>query len=117
MNQVDIVASLQTSYFTSEVAPFGDSLVVLAYILGEEDGEKEFSCKPPAAKRLHHHHLTANAVQLGIKLGCDIHFIADLVQLGTKFSCNVYSSMPCVVSSMDFITLPTTLSRTKLSWQ
>ena len=34
MNQVDIVASLQTSYFTSEVAPFGDSLVVLAYILG-----------------------------------------------------------------------------------
>jgi len=41
MNQVDIVASLQTSYFTSEVAPFGDSLVVIAYILGEEDGEKE----------------------------------------------------------------------------
>ena len=119
MNQVDIVASLQTSYFTSEVAPFGDSLVVLAYILGEEDGEKEFSCPrmTPAAKRLHHHHLTANAVQLGIKLGCGIHFIADSVQLGTKFSCNVYSSMPCVASSMGFITLPTTLSRTKLSWR
>ncbi|RVW13590.1 Vacuolar protein sorting-associated protein 41-like [Vitis vinifera] len=116
---VDIVASLQTSYFTSEVAPFGDSLVVLAYILGEEDGEKEFSCPrmTPAAKRLHHHHLTANSVQLGIKLGCGIHFIADSVQLGTKFSCNVYSSMPCVASSMGFITLPTTLSRTKLSWR
>ncbi|KAL6320117.1 hypothetical protein AAG906_004626 [Vitis piasezkii] len=48
MNQVDIVASLQTSYFTSEVAPFGDSLVVLAYILGEEDGEKEFSSTIPS---------------------------------------------------------------------
>jgi len=41
MNQVDIVASFQTSYFISGVAPFGDSLVVLAYIPGEEDGEKE----------------------------------------------------------------------------
>ncbi|KAK6144309.1 hypothetical protein DH2020_021129 [Rehmannia glutinosa] len=32
MNQVDIVASFQTSYFISGIAPFGDSLVVLAYI-------------------------------------------------------------------------------------
>lgn len=43
MNQVDIVASFQTSYYISGIAPFGDSLVVLAYIPGEEDGEKEFS--------------------------------------------------------------------------
>lgn len=48
MNQVDIVASFQTSYFISGVAPFGDSLVVLAYIPGEEDGEKEFSTTIPA---------------------------------------------------------------------
>ncbi|XP_044504927.1 vacuolar protein sorting-associated protein 41 homolog [Mangifera indica] len=47
MNQVDIVASFQTSYYISGIAPFGDSLVVLAYIYGEEDGEKEFSsCIP-----------------------------------------------------------------------
>ncbi|RVW95998.1 Separase [Vitis vinifera] len=89
-------------------------------LLAIEDGEKEFSCPrttPSAAKRLHHHHLTANSVQLGIKLGCGIHFIVDSVQLGTKFSCNVYSSIPCVASSMGFITLPSTLSRTKLSWR
>jgi hypothetical protein len=43
MNQVDIVASFQTSYYISGIAPFGDSLVVLAYIPVEEDGEKEFS--------------------------------------------------------------------------
>ncbi|XP_024023783.1 vacuolar protein sorting-associated protein 41 homolog [Morus notabilis] len=43
MNQVDIVASFQTSYHISGIAPFGDSLVVLAYIPGEEDREKDFS--------------------------------------------------------------------------
>uniref|UniRef100_A0A2P2MIW4 Vacuolar protein sorting-associated protein 41 homolog n=1 Tax=Rhizophora mucronata TaxID=61149 RepID=A0A2P2MIW4_RHIMU len=43
MNKVDIVASFQTSYNISGIAPIGDSLVVLAYIHGEEDGEKEFS--------------------------------------------------------------------------
>jgi hypothetical protein len=37
------VASFQTSYYISGIAPFGDSLVVLAYIPVEEDGEKEFS--------------------------------------------------------------------------
>lgn len=42
------MASFQTSYFISGVAPFGDSLVVLAYIPGEEDGEKEFSTTIPA---------------------------------------------------------------------
>ncbi|KAK2984130.1 hypothetical protein RJ640_006283 [Escallonia rubra] len=48
MNQVDIVASFQTSYYISGIAPFGDSLVVLAYIPGEEDGEKEFSSSIPS---------------------------------------------------------------------
>ncbi|PSR86535.1 Vacuolar protein sorting-associated protein [Actinidia chinensis var. chinensis] len=48
MNQVDIVASFQTSYFISGIAPFGDSLVVLAYIQGEEDGEKEFRSSIPS---------------------------------------------------------------------
>ncbi|KAG6632222.1 vacuolar protein sorting-associated protein 41 homolog [Carya illinoinensis] len=48
MNQVDIVASFQTSYFISGVAPFGDTLVVLAYIPGEEDGEKQFSSNLPS---------------------------------------------------------------------
>ncbi|GMI97212.1 VACUOLAR PROTEIN SORTING 41, vacuolar protein sorting 41, ZIGZAG SUPPRESSOR 2 [Hibiscus trionum] len=48
MNQVDIVASFQTSYYISGIAPFCDSLVVLAYILGEEDGEKEFSSTIPS---------------------------------------------------------------------
>lgn len=46
--QVDIVASFHTNYFISGVAPFGDSLVVLAYIPGEEDGEKEFSSSIPS---------------------------------------------------------------------
>ncbi|XP_010521708.1 PREDICTED: vacuolar protein sorting-associated protein 41 homolog [Tarenaya hassleriana] len=41
LNQVDIVASFQTSYYISGIAPFGDSLVILAYIPVEEDGEKE----------------------------------------------------------------------------
>ncbi|XP_050206170.1 vacuolar protein sorting-associated protein 41 homolog isoform X3 [Mercurialis annua] len=47
MNKVDIVASFQTSYYISGIAPFGDSLVVLAYIPGE-DGEKEFSSTIPS---------------------------------------------------------------------
>ncbi|KAG6468085.1 hypothetical protein ZIOFF_072653 [Zingiber officinale] len=45
---VDIVASFQTSYYISGIAPFGDNLVVLAYILEEENGEKDFSSGPPA---------------------------------------------------------------------
>ncbi|KAK4492678.1 hypothetical protein RD792_003498 [Penstemon davidsonii] len=48
MNQVDIVASFQTNYFISGLAPFGDSLVVLAYISGEVDGEKDFSSNVPS---------------------------------------------------------------------
>ncbi|KAG6679004.1 hypothetical protein I3842_14G108900 [Carya illinoinensis] len=48
LNQVDIVASFQTSHFISGVAPFGDSLVVLAYIPGEEKGEKEFTSTIPS---------------------------------------------------------------------
>lgn len=48
LNQVDIVASFQTSYFISGIAPFGDSLVVLAYIPGEEDREKDFSSSIPS---------------------------------------------------------------------
>ncbi|EYU36117.1 hypothetical protein ABFS82_14G237400 [Erythranthe guttata] len=48
LSQVDIVASFQTSYFISGIAPFGDSLVVLAYIPVEEDGEKEFSSTMPS---------------------------------------------------------------------
>lgn len=47
-NQVDIVASFQTSYYISGIAPFGDSLVVLAYIPGEEDGERDFSSNVPS---------------------------------------------------------------------
>ncbi|WOG95927.1 hypothetical protein DCAR_0415256 [Daucus carota subsp. sativus] len=42
MDQVDIVASFQTSYYISGIAPFGENLVVLAYI-PEEDGEKEIA--------------------------------------------------------------------------
>ncbi|PIN21966.1 hypothetical protein CDL12_05327 [Handroanthus impetiginosus] len=48
MSKVDIVASFQTSYFISGIAPFGDSLVVLAYIPVEEDGEKDFSSTIPS---------------------------------------------------------------------
>ncbi|KAK1320882.1 hypothetical protein QJS10_CPA03g02564 [Acorus calamus] len=44
---VDIVASFQTGYFISGIAPYGDALVVLAYIPGEENGEKEFSSAVP----------------------------------------------------------------------
>jgi hypothetical protein len=47
MNKVDIVASFQTSYFISGIAPFGDSLVVLAYIAAEQDKDKEFSNSAP----------------------------------------------------------------------
>lgn len=42
MNQVDIVASFQNSCYISGIAPFGDNLVVLAYI-PEKDGEKEIT--------------------------------------------------------------------------
>lgn len=44
---MDIVASFQTSYYISGIAPFGDSLAILAYIPGEEDGEKDFSSTAP----------------------------------------------------------------------
>ncbi|XP_047317106.1 vacuolar protein sorting-associated protein 41 homolog [Impatiens glandulifera] len=47
INQVDIVASFQTSYFISGIAPFGDLLVVLAYIAGDEAGKKYFSSSVP----------------------------------------------------------------------
>jgi len=40
---VDIVASFQTTYYISGIAPFGDALVVLAYVPEEENGEKNFS--------------------------------------------------------------------------
>ena len=53
MKQVDIVASFQTNYFISGIAPFGDTLVVLAYIPGEEDGEKEFSSTAPSRQVYH----------------------------------------------------------------
>ncbi|KAH6814682.1 vacuolar protein sorting 41 [Perilla frutescens var. frutescens] len=48
LNKVDVVASFQTSYFISGIAPFGDSLVILAYIPVEEDGEKDFSSTVPS---------------------------------------------------------------------
>ncbi|KAH9618528.1 hypothetical protein KSS87_018147 [Heliosperma pusillum] len=47
VNNVDIVASFQTNYYISGIAPFGDSLAILAYIRGEEDGEKDFSSAAP----------------------------------------------------------------------
>ncbi|CAL5024780.1 unnamed protein product [Urochloa decumbens] len=40
---VDIVGSFQTSYHISGIAPFGDLLVVLAYIPDEDEKEKKFS--------------------------------------------------------------------------
>ncbi|MED6206016.1 Vacuolar protein sorting-associated protein 41 [Stylosanthes scabra] len=46
--QVDIMASFQTGYFISGIAPFGDALVVLAYIPGEEDENKDFSSTAPS---------------------------------------------------------------------
>ncbi|CAN0916548.1 Vacuolar protein sorting-associated protein 41 homolog, partial [Linum grandiflorum] len=51
-NQVDIVASFQTSYYISGIAPFGDSLVVLAYIHGEDESEKEFSSTIPSRQQV-----------------------------------------------------------------
>ncbi|XP_073011981.1 vacuolar protein sorting-associated protein 41 homolog [Typha latifolia] len=45
---VDIVASFQTSYYISGIAPYGDALVVLAYIPEEENGEKDFSSTVPS---------------------------------------------------------------------
>lgn len=45
---VDIVASFQTSYHISGVAPYGDALVVLAYIPDEQNGEKDFSTAVPS---------------------------------------------------------------------
>nr|GMD71306.1 vacuolar protein sorting-associated protein 41 homolog [Ipomoea batatas] len=47
LNQVDIVASFQTSYSISGIAPYGDTLVILAYIPGE-DREKDFSSTIPS---------------------------------------------------------------------
>nr|CAB3488657.1 unnamed protein product [Digitaria exilis] len=40
---VDIVGSFQTGYYISGIAPFGDLLVVLAYIPDEEEKEKKIS--------------------------------------------------------------------------
>ncbi|KAK9689968.1 hypothetical protein RND81_09G094900 [Saponaria officinalis] len=48
VNHVDVVASFQTNYFISGIAPFGDSLAILAYISGDEDGEKNFSTTAPS---------------------------------------------------------------------
>ncbi|KAM0945251.1 putative chromatin regulator PHD family [Dioscorea sansibarensis] len=45
---VDIVVSFQTSYYISGIAPYGDALVVLAYIPEEENGEKNFSSTAPS---------------------------------------------------------------------
>lgn len=53
MNLVDIVASFQTSYYISGIAPFGDTLVILAYIPSEENGEKEFSSSAPSRQVFH----------------------------------------------------------------
>ena len=47
MNRVDVVASFQTNYLITGIAPFGDVLVVLAYI-PEEEGEKSFSITAPS---------------------------------------------------------------------
>ncbi|KAK1272690.1 hypothetical protein QJS04_geneDACA019150 [Acorus gramineus] len=58
---VDIVASFQTSYFISGIAPYGDALVVLAYIPEVENGGKEFSSALPrqgAAQRPEVHIVT-----------------------------------------------------------
>ncbi|PKA65181.1 Vacuolar protein sorting-associated protein 41 like [Apostasia shenzhenica] len=45
---VDIVASFQTSYYISGIAPFGDALVVLAYLPEEMNGGKDFSSILPS---------------------------------------------------------------------
>ncbi|XP_031486112.1 vacuolar protein sorting-associated protein 41 homolog [Nymphaea colorata] len=44
--QVDIVASFQASYYISGIAPYGDALVILAYIPEEMNGEKGASTVP-----------------------------------------------------------------------
>ncbi|XP_078150980.1 vacuolar protein sorting 41 [Carex rostrata] len=51
---VDIVASFQTSYHISGVAPYGDALVVLAYIPDEQNGEKDFSTAVPSRQGTAH---------------------------------------------------------------
>ncbi|KAL5731433.1 Vacuolar protein sorting-associated protein 41 [Ranunculus cassubicifolius] len=48
--QVDIVASFQTSYSISGIAPYGDALVVLAYIPEKDHDEKGFSSTAPSRK-------------------------------------------------------------------
>ncbi|KAJ3692977.1 hypothetical protein LUZ60_012072 [Juncus effusus] len=45
---VDIVASFQTSYHISGIAPYGEALVVLSYIPVEQNGEKEFNATVPS---------------------------------------------------------------------
>ena len=52
---VDIVASFQTTYYVSGIAPFGDALVVLAYIPEEENGEKDFSSSVPTRQVIFSH--------------------------------------------------------------
>ncbi|KAJ4978891.1 hypothetical protein NE237_009671 [Protea cynaroides] len=47
---VDIVASFPTSYFISGIAPYGDTLVVLAYIPEKEDEQKEVSTLVPSCQ-------------------------------------------------------------------
>ncbi|CAN6471406.1 unnamed protein product [Victoria cruziana] len=44
--QVDIVASFQAGYYISGIAPYGDALVILAYIPEEMNGEKGASTVP-----------------------------------------------------------------------
>ncbi|KAG9442877.1 hypothetical protein H6P81_018731 [Aristolochia fimbriata] len=48
IKRVDIVASFQTSYFISGLAPYGDALVVLAYIPEEGKDERDFSSALPS---------------------------------------------------------------------
>ncbi|XP_019709850.1 vacuolar protein sorting-associated protein 41 homolog isoform X1 [Elaeis guineensis] len=48
---VDIVASFQTNYHISGIAPYGDALVILAYILEEENGEKDFNSTIPSCPK------------------------------------------------------------------
>ncbi|CAM8892626.1 unnamed protein product [Rhodiola kirilowii] len=50
LNQVDIVASFQTTYVISGIAPLGETLVVLAYIPASEYEEKHFDSLSPVQK-------------------------------------------------------------------
>ena len=68
INQVDIVASFQTTYFISGLAPFGDTLVVLAYIPGKEDGENEFSSSVPSRQVIVDNSASLNGVTLSFFL-------------------------------------------------